>query len=169
MVWKRRYRYRPLVWGATADQLPFSVAKSDAWNHVVFQPDDGTAVQLVEVLPLDSLCHTVIPALLKIDVEGFEYEVLAGSAQTLLAAELKGIIVELNGSGWQYGHTDEAVHQCLIQHGFAPYKYDPLERILQPLPGYNKQQTNTLYLRDLDFVQHRVKTAPAFRVLHKEI
>jgi FkbM family methyltransferase len=155
--------------GAAPDQLYFSVAKADAWNHVVLQPDGVTAVQSVEVVCLDSLTATVIPALLKIDVEGYEYEVLAGAQQTLQAVDLKAVIVELNDSGRQYGHTDQTVHKYLIQNGFYPYTYDPLHRTTRPLPDYNRQQTNTLYLRDVDFVQRRIATAPAFRVLNQEI
>ena len=39
------------------------------------------------------------PSLIKIDVEGYENEVINGAEKTLENQSLKAIIIELNGSG----------------------------------------------------------------------
>ncbi len=48
--------------------------------------------------------------------------------------------------------------------GFAPYRCEPFGRRLQPLEGPNRDGGNTLFLRDLAFVQGRVKGTAAVDV-----
>ncbi len=72
---------------------------------------------------------------------------------------LRGLIMELNGSGERYGHSDAAVFSAIVAAGFAPYRYEPFSRRLDPLEGPNRDGGNTLFLRDLPFVQRRVKSA----------
>lgn len=75
---------------------------------------------------------------------------------------LRGLILELNGSGERYGHSDAAVFSAIAAAptaDFAPYRYEPFSRRLEPLQGPNRDGGKTLFLRDLLFVQGRVKGA----------
>lgn len=101
---------------------------------------------------------------MKIDVEGFEYPVLKGCPKTLTNPILKAVIIELNGSGIRYGFQDNAIHGHLVEAGMSPYTYLPLERRLVPSESYNRVG-NTIYIRDLQFVEDRVKNQRSIRIL----
>lgn len=60
---------------------------------------DAVPTETVFMTTLDDALASRVPILLKIDVEGYESEVLDGAAQTLAAPALRGVLLELNGSG----------------------------------------------------------------------
>lgn len=130
-------------------------------NHMATANFAGATVQ-VAVKRLDDVLAGRVPQLIKMDAEGFERPILSGAAVTLADPALRGIIVELNGSGVRYGFADEDVHAELCRHGFLPFAYDPKTRRLDPLATFNTIDFNTLYLRDLEYVRARVIAAPAF-------
>lgn len=140
-------------------------ANLDTINHVVeFSNDNTTSIQLVT---LDSFFPEYKPSLIKIDVEGLEAEVISGANKLLLDKDLKAIIIELNGSGKIYGSEEEAVHQKLLAHGFYAHSYDPFKRLLSKLDNYGSH--NTIYVRDLDFVNDRLTAAIPFQVFNEKI
>lgn len=125
----------------------------DALNHVVF--DSGKDTVNVQVDRLDDLPLKATPVLIKIDVEGYESDVLNGGEDLLNRNALKAIIIELNGSGKKYGYDDLQIHNSLLKKNFAPYAYDPYSRALIKLKTFGAH--NTIYVRDLDFVIDRLK------------
>jgi FkbM family methyltransferase len=134
------------------DTLKFTKS-FDTGNHVV---DDKTSeFEIVEVDSLDAILSNKCPSLLKIDVEGFETEVLNGSTEVLKADGLKAIIIELNGSGNRYGYDDNDVHLKLLKNGFKTFKYMPFDRKLVEAARNNEH--NTLYVRDIPFVIKRIE------------
>jgi FkbM family methyltransferase len=137
----------------------------DTMNHVATTERDTISVP-VETLD-DVLNNQGVPILLKIDVEGFETEVIKGASKTLQQRELKAIIIELNGSGARYGYDESKIHQTLLAADFNPYHYEPYSRSLSPTNSYDTH--NTIYIRDLNAVQQRLITAPKVRVLNQEI
>ncbi|WP_208645473.1 FkbM family methyltransferase [Mucilaginibacter endophyticus] len=151
--------------GATAGQLSFS-KNEDTTNHVVLDNEKADA-EMIDVITVDSLTADDCPSLIKIDVEGFETEVLKGMNETLKQPMLKAIIIELNGSGSRYGFNEEDIHQTLVSSGFAPYRYDPFTRGLNLIPSFGHY--NTIYCRDIDFILSRLKSAPAFTALGEKI
>lgn len=129
----------------------------DTVNHVSVG-DDSDAVE-VKVESLDNvLSNHESPSLIKIDVEGFETKVISGADRTLSAQSLKALIIELNGSGMRYGFHDEDIHSKLLHYGFQPYSYNPGNRKLIRLESYGPN--NTIYIRDLKFVEGRLIAAP---------
>jgi FkbM family methyltransferase len=139
-------------------------SSNDTTNHVIAE-NEVTASENIQVklLTIDSLIQKNVPQLVKIDVEGFETEVLKGMAKTLEADDLKAIIIELNGSGNRYGFNEADIHQNLLNKGFRPYLYDPFKRTLTEIASFGTH--NTIYCRDLEFVRHRVEKAPKISVL----
>jgi FkbM family methyltransferase len=129
-------------------------------NHVIaenelYQISDPVTV---DVFTLDEIItNERVPLLAKIDVEGFETEVLAGMEKTLRSSDLKAIIIELNGSGLRYGYDESAIHQMLNSLNFLPYHYDPFTRSLFKLEKFGSH--NTIYIRDIDFVKERIQKA----------
>ncbi|MCX6239090.1 MAG: FkbM family methyltransferase [Bacteroidia bacterium] len=136
----------------------------DTVNHVLTREEENLQYIEVPAGVLDDYCTEVIPALLKIDVEGFEYLVLKGGLKTLLSPELKAMIIELNGSAGRYGIDDDLIHNYLVELGFLPYTYFPFERRLNLLSTY-KKNGNTIYLRDMQFVAERVDNQRKIKIL----
>jgi FkbM family methyltransferase len=132
----------------------------DTVNHVATSGE--TDVIEVHIATLDKIAKGITPCLIKIDVEGYEYEVLRGAYRTLAESSLQGIIIELNGSGKRYGFDDDDVHQQLMHNDFSPFNYDPLTRVLSPINTFGSH--NTIYIRDIDFVSQRVRGARKIKV-----
>jgi hypothetical protein len=98
------------------------------------------------------------PALIKIDVEGYEEFVFCGAQRTLRSPNLRAVITEGRG---------EAAVAPLFDAGFSQYEYDPWKRQLSK--EVNAREGNALFIRDAAFVRERLATAPAFKVLGFEI
>jgi len=153
-------------------------ADRDAMNRVVAPPGmngtpDHSAAPTgpappgtveVPVEPLDGYTADSPPAVIKIDVEGFETEVVAGAAATLRSPSLLAVIMELNGAGAVYGFDERALHESMLAAGFTDCTYQPLERRLVPREGAKVLSGNTIYVRDPASCQERVRTARRFAV-----
>nr|WP_294899503.1 FkbM family methyltransferase [uncultured Pedobacter sp.] len=137
----------------------------DTTNHVIADSDTTPCIK-VKVKKLDDFSD-VVPRLMKIDVEGFEAQVLNGGMVILNNPMLKAIIIELNGSGYRYGFDEQQIHYLLTDLGFKPYKYEPFSRNLILLPTFTAY--DTIYIRDLAFVQQRLSEAKAFKLWNELI
>ncbi len=150
-----------------AGELFFSDEQDSSMNHVLDSNNLSTNSKRVEVSTLDSVLSNVSPSLLKIDVEGFELEVLNGANETLNNNSLKAIIIELNGTGENYGYKDEDINQKLLSLGFESYTYNPFERKL--IPAKLTDFDNLIYVRDKDFVDYKLSISPKFKILNLDI
>ena len=149
--------------GAKKGTITFT-ADQDTTNHVLAGTERGTEnVVSVPVITVDSLTDNQQPVLIKIDVEGYETEVLKGMADTLDHTLLKAIIIELNGSGARYGFSDNDIHSLLLSKKFSPYVYDPFKRSLIKTQTFGV--SNTIYCRDWDFVNDRLQAADPVGVM----
>jgi FkbM family methyltransferase len=149
-----RVHARNIALGASVGVVHFT-SSFDTVNHVLAAPEQGSIE--VQVTRLDDMVRIDRPTLLKIDVEGYEYPVIQGGINTFSDPLLKAVIIELNGSGARLGYSDQAIHDTLVSFGLRPYSYGPFTRSLSPQASFNHM--NTLYLRDIPFVQERVSTA----------
>jgi FkbM family methyltransferase len=148
------------------DKLYFTVDE-DTTNHIVLNIKDNQCTILVETDILDIYYLKNKPSLIKIDVEGFEKEVLNGASLTLADLTLKAIIIELNGSGGRYGYDDQEIHNKLLSHGFKPHDYNPFTRELVEIKIFGSH--NTIYLRDIEFVTDRLNSAETFKIFNRSI
>jgi FkbM family methyltransferase len=131
----------------------------DTCNHVVTDSNQGGHTIEVPVRPLDEILGGKTPTLIKIDVEGWESEVLTGAQATLQQRSLLGLIIEMNSKGKELNPNEQSVKDCLTHHGFHPYAYAPFTRQLVPLTSKNLNASNTIYLRDIEAVQERLVAA----------
>lgn len=153
--------------GADKGILTFSKNK-DTTNHIITGDEyPDPEFEKVNVITIDSLTEKEKPLLIKIDVEGFETEVLKGMTVTLEQPELKAIIIELNGSGLRYGFNELQIHQLLLSNKFKPYYYDPFNRNLKLINSYGDH--NTIYCRDMEFINNRLKKSAGFKVMGEVI
>lgn len=129
----------------------------DTVNRVAVKGEPSA--RSVSVRRLDSVISAGHPTMIKMDVEGYEEAVVRG-AQRLLADEgLK--VIELETVTPEIASTFD---RC----GFVRGYYDPfgrsLTRVSNALPS-----SNTLFVRDWDFVTKRVLTASPVNILGKSI
>lgn len=132
-------------------------------NHVVTadRPATGEATIEVRCARLDDELAGQSPVMIKIDVEGFEPDVLAGAAATLAQPSLLAVQLE----DMAMGRHERPQHQLMLAAGFRSYRYEPAQRRLIDLQGKaNPGQLNTLYLREPEMVAARLAQAAAIRV-----
>jgi FkbM family methyltransferase len=148
--------------GASEGTVPFTKGLG-AMNRVATSQDGD--VQEVPLRVLDDVVGDRTVSALKIDVEGFEAEVLRGASRLLSQPSLQTIIMERNGSGALYGHDEAALHGRLIELGFTMCRYNPFQRTIDRATDANSGQWgNALYIRDIERARQRVEIAPRYRV-----
>ena len=135
-----------------------------ATNHVLAPGESAEQAVTVAVDSLDNIAAGWTPAMMKIDVEGFEANVIQGAPEILAQASLQAVLIELNGLGARYGFSDADIHARLLSFGFHPMRYEPFVRRLVALEGHNTSG-NTLYIRPSAALEQRLREAPAARVL----
>ena len=142
----------------------------DTVNHVMASGEPGAAAT-VPIRRLDDILSGMTPTLIKIDVEGFEAQVLEGAAATLAAPALLAILVELNGSATRYSGSDDAVRLKLQNAGFVPARYDVGRRAIST-DARATGAGNTLFVRAggaLEATAARVRTAPTYDVAGRSV
>lgn len=138
-----------------------------AINHVV-RADTPGAID-VQVKKFDSVIDIVKHSLVKIDVEGFEIEVLKGMTVALSNPNLQTILIETNNSGKRYGVGNEDIHSFLVDRGFQPFLYDPWHRALIAFdPTVHSSNKNTVYTKNKGDCEFRVKAARKFTIHGEE-
>ena len=113
---------------------------------------DPNGLASVPITTLDAACNEV-PTLIKIDVEGFEADVLRGASQILGDVTAQAVIMELN---------DEAASRLLKSAGFTCCTYDPFGRDIAPREDFSSG--NGIFVKDIREVSRRLRDAPAFSI-----
>jgi len=153
--------------GAVQGYLEFT-SSENCTNHALAAGEQRSDSIRVEVTTLDIALAHESASLMKIDVEGFETEVLNGASEVLRNPALHSVIMELNGSGDRYGYDESKILDMMRVYGFATYSYDPLRRALVSLNGKNLRSGNTLFIRNIDLVRERLQSAPRVSVHGRE-
>lgn len=138
----------------------------DTVNHIIADDDPGVGIA-VPVTTLDELTGADVPAVVKIDVEGYELSVLRGGQRILGDERLLAVILETNGSGARYGVHDSELLGIMSDYGFEPFGYDPTARRLSE--GMPSGGGNTLFLRNIQAVAERVRNAPRYRLVNGSV
>lgn len=138
--------------GNQGGEIAFTVGR-DTINQVA-GPDER-AVQMVPIRRLDDIAATAEATFAKLDVEGFEDQVLLGARNILASGNLLAIQSESNST---------AVKELLASFGYDQMFYDPFTRELASTPfGYHT--SNALYIRDVERARTRVRHATPRNVL----
>ena len=147
--------------GDKADTIRFSNSL-DAINHVIYEDNFSGSTIDVPVDSLDNMLANRGANILKIDVEGYEANVINGATQVLENPELKAILMETNGLTEQYEFGQNYLHEKLLGLGFRPYLYLPETRKLEPITGTTPE--NTIYVRDVNYVTKRIEASRKIRL-----
>lgn len=142
--------------GATPGTISFT-RQLDTVGRPSLPGEESVEVPLVT---LDRLVPAEIPppALIKIDVEGYESAVIAGAEQLLRRTPPLAVIMEV-GQGTRFGFDDTSIAQAMVRdYGFEAMTYDPFTRTLTPAAI----KSNVIYVRPA--AHERIRSAPPFRV-----
>ncbi|MGM0583322.1 MAG: FkbM family methyltransferase [Pseudomonadota bacterium] len=153
--------------GAENGVLRFT-SDGDTKNHVIIGNglQGGSSVD-VTVRRLDDILAGETPRVIKIDVEGWEAEVLRGMSGLIADPRLAAIIMETNDSADRYcGEGQQSGVQRLLEAGFRIFTYDPFAR---QLSKSNLNAHNTIFVRDLKVVKERLATAEWFTLVNTQI
>ena len=153
----KRFDIAQVCLGAEVGTVRMSTDR-DTTNRVVAAGGAGTTE--VPMTTVDTLFAAETPILLKIDVEGFERDVLAGAAEILANPTLQALIVEVTGPA-EHG---AAVLGTLRDAGFTPVRCDPWQRALTPMGGLNPDHGNTIFVRDAAYAAERLRSARTFDI-----
>ena len=126
----------------------------DTENHIVTRTDMPGRDVSIQTLDKTLFNRGFIPTLIKVDVEGFEVDVLQGARAVLAAPELMAVLSE--------NRTPEVV-AMLKSAGMSEFTYDAFEHRLKP--AHDMPMANALFLRDPNYVMNRVASASPLRVL----
>ena len=99
------------------------------------------------------------PIMIKVDVEGYEEEVLKGAIKCLAQETLSAIELET---------VSPASEQMLVAHGFQRMHYNPFSRTLGEECG-DLKASNALFIRNAEFVIQRLRDAEKIKVLAHEV
>jgi FkbM family methyltransferase len=135
-----------------------------SYNHVVETADSGTVD--VDVLSLDDALAGRTPTAIKIDVEGFEAQVVSGAKRTLAHPALKALVIEMWGEHLsRYNDTPEQILTILRDSGLSgPFWYDPKQRQLTSPGKQAKRRYNQIWIRDLNQVLDRTRNSPPYEI-----
>lgn len=139
--------------GAINGAIKFS-SDCDTTNQVVDDKYNGAWVE-VPVLSLDEILQTLKPTLIKIDVEGYEPEVIEGAKETLKSDSLLAILLET---------VNAEIENALKANGFIFASYDPFTRKVST-SNVNHVSNNYLWIKNVDQVVARCQAAPKFQAL----
>ena len=154
-----RVSIEPYAIGRAPGRVSISTSGPSSMHHIATERSSS----LIEMRTIDS--YHLSPAIMKIDVEGYEAEVLAGAIETASRPELVAIITENSVDSGKYGNGIQSVSSFMSQHGFTAVTYDPWRRNFTA----KRNSDNTLYLRDIEKVKRRVAGAEPFHVFGRSI
>ena len=124
--------------GSKIGELYFTNNK-DAMNKV--SSSDGDNTSLVQMTTIDNEIDSNQGSyMLKIDVEGFEMEVLKGAKKLLNSGRVTAIIIEQDN---RYNHVDTLI----CSFGFSRIEYDPFKRKVKQIKELNAG--NTIYVSNV--------------------
>jgi len=136
----------------------------DTMNKVSIVGKSNNTIE-VETILLDEDLDKSKKYFFKIDVEGFEYNVIKGANQILASPNAMVLVLELNDCCHEFGQSNESIHHKIIGLQFTAVSYDPIHRSLIPLDSYNRNSKNTIYVKNLGLMQDRCLSAPK-RCIH---
>jgi FkbM family methyltransferase len=142
--------------GRTSGETGFTVGL-DTTNRVAVRGE--ALMQTVPMRRLDDIPGARQATLIKLDVEGYEAEVLAGANDVLASPTVIAVETEAQ---------DDATFGALTDAGFVRRWYDPWTRALVQTRPTDMNASNALFVREELAVINRLQAAP-WRRIHGQL
>lgn len=143
--------------GENAGEVIFSIDQ-DTTNQVVVSDYAGDSVK-VEVKTMDQITTGQNIAMCKIDVEGYEEQVVNGAKEFMQSEDLHVVFLE---------GDNNAISTLMREAKFSHVSYDPFTRKLT-LATEDNNKNNNLWVKDISFVQKRCIEAPVTEIIGQRI
>ncbi len=117
----------------------------------------------IDITTLDTEININSEYLLKIDVEGYEYDVLRGGKKILQSEKLIGIIIETNSMVEKYGYKNIEIANLINSFGLFPIEYDPIKKEIKEIERL-KFNKNTIFIRNLKKIKSLIKDSKKFEI-----
>ena len=126
--------------------------------------ENGAGLDEVPLYKLDDIIDTA--NLMKIDVEGYEENVLKGSKIIIADSNLNAVIIEMTGYN-RYGSSNKKVHVILRDFGFNAVSYNPETRVLNHREKYSRHGKgcwNVIYVRNFSIATKRIEKSEKIKI-----
>lgn len=143
---------RPVALGPCAGRALITTQHGPK-NRIIVDSSSDVPAQSITMSTLDLEAQSLHPTFIKVDVEGFENEVLRGGTSVLESIDLWGLMLE------SFSSEFSSVHSMLLNHGFTAASYNPRDRVLREIQEGVSIDVNCLYLRNIDDLSKRVAKA----------
>ena len=144
---------RCMAAGSHSGEILFS-SDRDTMNQVVDRSYEGDSVS-VPLKTLDELLEGRRTKFWKVDVEGFERQVLDGAKKSLMDDALEIVLLE---------GDDDSIQATMEEAGFAMRSYDPFTREFS-MPSIDGSDGNHVWIRETEGLLCRLKNTP-LRTVH---
>jgi FkbM family methyltransferase len=149
-------------------QMQVSLDGFDAWNSLAADSNavvESGASETVVTDTWDSveeaLCQSEKPAMIKVDIEGWESRFLRGAGRSMIGPRAPEVLqLEFNDEAAKAaGSCGKEVYQSLTSYGYQLFTYQPDVRALvaEPIQDHYSY-VNLLATKDPVFVNQRLKT-----------
>jgi len=150
----------PKAIGDKIDKANFSNRK-DALRRKIIQEKDyekDNVIQ-VEMTTLDyELKDIRKDFIIKMDLEGFEYNALKGALSILQYKNLKAIIIEINKD------KHNSINQLLYTFNFFPIEYYPQKRQIKISEENSENKLNLIFIRDFEKIESNCISSQSFKI-----
>jgi FkbM family methyltransferase len=133
----------------------------------IVDADAGKTLEQIAIVSLDEALGNDMPAVVKIDLEGYEEQVLLGAHHVLSSPQTDVVIVEATSRGDGHGGA-RRVGRCvdiLERLGFTMCTFDPhTNALIECLPGrpqlVGPNDQNYLFVKDVETARWRIGERP---------
>jgi FkbM family methyltransferase len=146
--------------GSSEGEVFFTDWTGSSINHIVPGTQQPSGTIAVPCHRMDQLCQIggITPQIVKIDVEGFEYDVLLGFGDLISSVQV--LMIEMNGLSDERSHGQRDIHSLLLSKGFSgPWMCRFDQRQMLPVTAGDTE--DSLYISDA-FRQDGLRNGVAF-------
>lgn len=137
-------------------------------NHLITDNNVYRSNIKVKVKKIDDIDFESKPTFIKIDTEGYEYQVIKGAVNTLESSEMIGLLVEINGNNERFNGTNYEILNLLDKMGYMPYQFDYNQNDLIKIEQVNTKG-NTLFIKNYDLALKKIKSYKGSTIWGKSI
>ncbi len=135
----------------------------DTMNKIVANEELTSNTSICELDKLDNLLVNDNPCVIKIDVEGFEEQVLNGATDTLKKESLKALIVEVNSNN-DLNASSSSILDFLMSYNFIPTEYNPFKNKIEVIEDIKSIRGNVIFVKNIEDINARLNNSIKIKI-----